>query len=471
MLRLSGLTVGYPSGRGANGGTVLDDVSLAVPAGETVAIVGESGAGKSTLLRALLGLNLRDANVAWRGLEFRDPAGALRAVDDVRILRGTGIGIVPQDPARSLDPLMRIGSNFSELHRYLLGVRDPAQSRFRALAALETVGVDDPALRLAQYPHELSGGLQQRILIALALVGDPRLLLADEPTSNLDATVQKRVLDIFDELRVRRSLSILLVTHDLAVAAERASWIMVMRHGQIVEEGPTATILYDPKAEYTRQLLDSLPSRIPRQIGRDQQASTPVVLEGRGLCKSFARRGRTRIDAVADVSLRLHRGRTLAVVGETGAGKSTLLRLLAGLERLDKGSVLLHGLHDPATRRGGSMFRRNVQLVYQNPANSLNPAYAIGRSIAEPLEANGIGTSGARLAKVADLLRQVELPEAFVRRYPSQLSGGQLQRVAIARALALKPAIIGGSRGLEADEDLRSRTDARPPLAAPIGCS
>ncbi|UMY18331.1 ABC transporter ATP-binding protein [Methylobacterium organophilum] len=441
VLRLSGLSVTYPHPRGTGGGPVLDDLSLLVPAGETVAVVGESGSGKSTLLRALLGLNPADAAVTWRRLEFRDPAGALRRVDDVRSLRGTGIGIVPQDPVRSLDPLMRIGANFAELHRHRLGLADTAESRARAAAALAAVGIDRPEARLAQYPHELSGGLLQRVLVALALVGDPQLLLADEPTSNLDATVQKRVLDLLDGLRAERGLSLLLVTHDIAVAARRADRILVLHSGRIVESGPAAALLADPRTAYARHLIESVPGRLHRGSGPAAQAPTPVVLEGRNLHKAFGRGGQ-RIAAVTDVGLRLHRSRTLAILGESGAGKSTLLRLLAGLERPDRGRVLLHGRHEPWTRSGRAAFRRDLQLVYQNPARSLNPAYTIGDSIAEPLEANGIGTRRDRPARVLRLLRQVELPEAFAERRPSQLSGGQLQRVAIARALALEPAIL-----------------------------
>lgn len=434
-LQLSGLTVAY-----AQGGTVVDDVSLDLPAGKTVAIVGESGSGKSTLLRALLGLNPRTATESWRLLEIRGRDGRPRRVDDARTLRGAGVGIVPQDPSRSLDPLLRIGANFSELHRHLLRITDGARSRALAEAALESVGVDDPPARLAQYPHELSGGLQQRVLIALALVGDPQLLLADEPTSNLDATVQKRVLDLLDDLRVRRSLSLLLVTHDIAVAAERADLIHVMRGGRLVEGGPAAAILSNPRTDYTRHLLGALPGRLPRRAGAGAEAF-PIVLEARDLRKAFGR-GPARIDAVADVGLALRRRRTLAIVGESGAGKSTLLRLLVGLERPDRGNVLLHGRHDPATRAGLRVFRRHVQLVYQNPVGSLNPAYTVGDSIAESLEANSLGTRSERRARVRDLLRQVDLPEGVSERRPSQLSGGQLQRVAIARALALEPEVL-----------------------------
>lgn len=440
-LRLEGLTVSYPVDRGLVTGTVVEDLSLTIAAAETLAIVGESGSGKSTVVRALLGLNSREATVAWRSLDVADATGGLRRIDDTRQLRGRTVGLVPQDPTGSFNPLIRIEANFAELHRHFLGIRDAKESRTRAVEALDAVGVDNAPLRLSQFPHELSGGLRQRILIALALVGNPQILLADEPTSNLDVTVQRRILDLFDELRDRRGLSVLLVTHDLAVAAERASRILVMRKGRIVEAGPTASIISCPQDSYTRQLLDAMPSRLPRD-DRNATKDSPRVLEARNLCKSFGSARGTKIVALSDASLELHRGRTLAIVGQSGAGKSTLLRLLTGLERPDRGSVLLHGRYDPSTVSGRTVFRRHVQLVYQNPSNSLNPAYTIGQIITEPLEANRLGTHRERLARAADLLRQVELPESFLTRRPSQLSGGQLQRVAIARSLGLKPDVL-----------------------------
>ncbi|MFE3021766.1 ABC transporter ATP-binding protein [Streptomyces sp. NPDC059256] len=443
LLRLEGLRVAYPGARGREGTVAVDGLSVTVPAGRAVAIVGESGSGKSTTLHALLGLTPHSADVSFERLEFRDGTDGLRRIDDPRALRGRSVGLVPQDPVRSLDPLMRIGAQFAELHRHFLGLTDAKESKDRTVAALESVGVDRPELRLRQYPHELSGGQRQRILIALALVGEPRLLLADEPTSNLDTTVQRRVLDLFDEVRAARGLSVLLVTHDIAVAGERADHLIVMRAGRVVESGPTRDILDAPQDPYTRQLLTSLPSRLPaRPVFR--AASPPrVVLASHGLVKSFGGgRGQERIDAVRDVSLTLHRGQTVAVVGESGAGKSTLLRLLTGLERPDAGTVLLDGEETRSGRRARAAFARRVQLVYQNPARSLNPSYPVGRAIAEPLEAHRIGGARSRAERVRDLLEQVELPAELAERHSSQLSGGQLQRVAIARALALAPDVI-----------------------------
>ncbi|MCM2393669.1 ABC transporter ATP-binding protein [Streptomyces albipurpureus] len=444
LLRLEGLKVAYPGQRGRDATVAVDGLSVTVPAGRAVAIVGESGSGKSTTLHALLGLTPRTADVSFERLEFQDgTTGGLRRIDDPRALRGRSVGLVPQDPVRSLDPLMRIGAQFAELHRHFLGLTGREESRARTVAALESVGVDRPGLRLGQYPHELSGGQRQRILIALALVGEPRLLLADEPTSNLDTTVQRRVLDLFDEVRAARGLSVLLVTHDIAVAGERADHLVVMRAGRVVESGPTRDILDAPKDPYTRQLLTSLPSRLPaRPVFR--AASPPrVVLASHGLTKSFGGgKGQERIDAVRDVSLTLHRGQTVAVVGESGAGKSTLLRLLTGLDRPDAGTVLLDGEETRPGRRARTAFARRVQLVYQNPARSLNPSFPVGRAIAEPLEAHRVGGAKSRAERVRDLLEQVELPAELAARRPSQLSGGQLQRVAIARALALDPDVI-----------------------------
>lgn len=451
LLRLEGLRVAYPEHRGGGGVVAVDDLSVTVPQGRAVAIVGESGSGKSTTLHALLGLTPRTASVGFRRLEFRDDSGdgtadgtgGLRRIEDPRALRGRSVGLVPQDPIRALDPLMRIGAQFAELHRHFLGLADKAESARRTVAALESVGVDRPVLRLRQYPHELSGGQRQRILIALALVGEPRLLLADEPTSNLDATVQRRVLDLFDEIRTRRGLSLLLVTHDIAVAGERADQLLVMRAGRVVESGPTRDVLGDPQDAYTRQLLTSRPSGLPpRRVFR--AASPPrIVLEAHGLVKSFGGgRGQQRIEAVREVSLTLHRGQTVAVVGESGAGKSTLLRLLTGLERPERGTVTLDGAQPRPGRKGRAAFARRVQLVYQNPASSLNPSLPVGRAVAEPLEAHRIGGARSRAERARELLEQVGLPAELAGRRPAQLSGGQLQRVAIARALALDPDVV-----------------------------
>lgn len=443
LLRLDSLRVTYPGRRGVAPVAAVADLSVTVSRGQTVAIVGESGSGKSTTLHALLGLLPRGADVRYRALEIGDHTGRPHAVDDPRELRGRAVGLVPQDPVRALDPLVRIEKNFAELHRHFLRITDRAESRQRTIETLQAVGVDRPALRLRQYPHELSGGLRQRILIGLALVGRPRLLLADEPTSNLDATVQRRVLDLFDRLRTERSVGLLLVTHDIAVAAERADHLVVVRHGRVVESGPVRAVLGDPQDPYTRELLTSLPSRLPPRPRFQPAAPPQVVLEARALSKSFGGgRGRARTDAVQDVSIRLHRGQSVAIVGESGAGKSTLLRLITGLERPDEGTVLLQGEPQPPHRRAGTAFTRRVQLVYQNPARSLNPVLRVGRIVAEPLEAHRVGTPASRAERARDLLRQVGLPEEVTDRRPDQLSGGQQQRVAIARALALEPDVV-----------------------------
>ncbi|RMI31602.1 dipeptide ABC transporter ATP-binding protein [Streptomyces triticirhizae] len=439
-LALEGLTVRYPRpGRNAGGLLAVDDLSLTVEPGRTLAVVGESGSGKSTTLHALLGLTPRTAHVAFRRLAVRDGDGeAPREIADPRALRGRSVGLIPQDPVRALDPLVRIERHFAELHRHFLGLTDRADSRARAVAALADVGVDRPEARLRQYPHQLSGGQRQRVLIALALVGEPRLLLADEPTSNLDTTVQRRVLDLVDRVRAERGLAVLLVTHDIAVAAERAERLLVMRHGHAVETGPTREVLTRPRHPYTRELLAALPSRLPPRRPRPRAADEPPVLAATGLAKSFGGgRGAPRVPAVRDVDIALHRGRTVAVVGESGAGKSTLLRLLTGLDRPDAGTVT-----PPPGRGAGRAATRRVQLVYQNPARSLNPALTVGQIVAEPLHAHRVGTPASRAARVRELLAQVELPAETAASRPPRLSGGQLQRIAIARALALQPDVL-----------------------------
>ncbi|MBT1622725.1 ABC transporter ATP-binding protein [Curtobacterium flaccumfaciens pv. oortii] len=447
LLSIQDLTVTY--GRGSSARTALHGVSLDVGRGERVAIVGESGSGKSTTAHAVLRLlpaaaDLTGGTVRLSGVA--DGSGDLDLVTatdrQVRSVRGVRIGFVPQDPTVSLNPVTRIGTQVAEVLR-IHGLATGAEARERAVEELRRAGIDRPGLRARQYPHELSGGMRQRVLIAIALIGDPELLVADEPTSALDVTVQRTILDHLDRLVAERGTSVLFITHDLGVAADRADRIVVMSEGRIVEQGTPAEVLGAPREPYTRALIAAAPSlddvtvsvgAAPRlQAGVDE----PLVV-ATGLRKSFA-----RVAAVHGVDVTVPRGRTLALVGESGSGKSTTARLVLGLERADAGTVQFDG-EDVIAASGAALraYRRRAQIVQQNPYAALHPRLSVGAVIADPLAAFGIGTRRSRAARAAELLDLVALPSAVLGRRPAELSGGQRQRVAIARALALDPSFI-----------------------------
>ena len=451
VLSIEGLNVSYASRSGRR--EVVHDVGFQVGDGEVVALVGESGSGKSTTAHAVLGL-LPDTGRVDRG------AIRLGGVDistwtpgRLRAVRGAQIGLVPQDPVSSLDPVRPIGVQIGEIFR-VHGERSRTVIRARVLELLERVGLDDPALRARQHPHELSGGMRQRVLIAIAIALRPRLIIGDEPTSALDVTVQRRILDLIDDLRREEGTSVLLVTHDLGVAADRAQRIVVLRDGRVVEQGTTAEILRRPEDSYTRQLLADAPALAltpPRAVPaplylRDASAAAaekPYAIVATGLVKEFALGGRETFRAVDDVSFTVRRGTTHALVGESGSGKTTTARLVTRFLSPDAGTIEL-AQQDVATLRGADLraFRRTVQLVYQNPFSSLDPRQSVERIITEPLHNFGAGTRAQRRVRAAELVERVALPADVLQRSPRELSGGQRQRVAIARALAVHPEIV-----------------------------
>ena len=439
VLQVDRLRVEYRAGGEST--TAVDDVSLTIHAGETVALVGESGSGKSSLAHAVIGLLSGGGAVTAGTVTFGG-----RRIDRLpprawRRLRGAQIGLVPQDPAVSLNPVLRIGDQVAETLR-IHGRADRRTAWDEAVRILAEAGIDRPGLRVRQFPQDLSGGQCQRVLIGIALACRPRLVIADEPTSALDVTVQRRILDHLSGRTTEYGTSVLLITHDLGVAADRADRIVVLRHGRIVEAGTAAEVLTEPRDDYTRRLLDAAwGAHRPRRSIRER-AGTPL-LSARGLHKTFrVARGNT-ITAVDDVSLTIDRGETLAVVGESGSGKSTTARIVARLEAPDRGTVEFSGI-DIGALRGARLraWRRRVQIVYQNPYASLNPKLTVERIIAEPLRAFGFGTRTTRQDRVAGLLDRVALPGSFAGRRPAELSGGQRQRVAIARALALRPDLV-----------------------------
>ncbi|GLZ42749.1 ABC transporter ATP-binding protein [Actinokineospora sp. NBRC 105648] len=430
LLEIHDLAVSYGEVEAVRG------VNLSVRTGQVVAVVGESGSGKSTTAHAAIGLLPRGGHVVGGRITFagRDLAGL--SEKGWRSVRGTDIALIPQDPTVSLDPVRRVGEQVAEvllIHRLATRRTAPGQ----AVELLARAGIADPAARARQYPHELSGGLRQRVLIAIALAGSPRLIIADEPTSALDVTVQREILDHLGGLAAEGT-AILLITHDLGVAADRASRIVVMSEGLVVEEGPTRELLASPKVPYTQRLLAAAPS-LTRTPSRPRREPGPdVLLEVSGLVKAFGDR-----TAVDDVSFTLTRGRTLALVGESGSGKTTTARMVVGLETPTAGTVTFDG-HEVSRLAGERLrlLRRRFQLVYQNPYASLNPRFTIADVVAEPLRAFGIGTRVERRARAAELLDQVALPATVLDRKPAELSGGQRQRAAIARALALNPDLV-----------------------------
>ncbi|WIE73800.1 ABC transporter ATP-binding protein [Curtobacterium sp. MCJR17_020] len=446
LLSIQDLTVTY--GRGSSARTALHGVTLEVGRGERVAIVGESGSGKSTTAHAVLRLlpaaaDLTGGTVRLSGAA--DGSGDLDLVTatdrQVRSVRGVRIGFVPQDPTVSLNPVTRIGTQVAEVLR-IHGLATGAEARERAVEELRRAGIDRPELRARQYPHELSGGMRQRVLIAIALIGDPELLVADEPTSALDVTVQRTILDHLDRLVAERGTSVLFITHDLGVAADRADRIVVMSEGRIIEQGTPAEVLGAPREAYTRALIAAAPSLDDVTVSVGLRTGLPAdgdpLVVATGLRKSF-----DRVTAVDGVDVTVPRGRTLALVGESGSGKSTTARLVLGLERPDAGSVRFDGA-DVGGARGAALraYRRQAQIVQQNPYAALHPRLSVGAVIADPLAAFGIGTRRSRAVRAAELLDLVALPSSVLGRRPAELSGGQRQRVAIARALALDPSFI-----------------------------
>lgn len=430
-----------------NGVPVVHGVDLQLRAGQCLALVGESGSGKSVTARTLVGLTGAGAHVQAQRLAF---AGQdLRQFDERawQRLRGEHIGFVMQDALGSLDPLRRVGAEIEEpllLHTDLAA----EQRRLRVLELLRQVGVPEPEVRARQYPWQLSGGLRQRALIASAIACQPRLLIADEPTTALDATVQAQILDLLEQLRERDN-SLLMVSHDLAVVARLADWVAVMRHGVVVEQGSVEQILQDPQDPYTQRLLSAAravhfkrPAAPALALVEDGVDEQPVVLEARGLSKAFVGPdGRLR-QVLDDVSLQLRAGQTLGVVGESGSGKSTLGRILLGLERPEQGSLQLAGQDWLALSAAQQrQARQGIQVVFQDPQASFDPRYTVLRVLAEALAHAGVPRALQR-TEAAALLERVQLPVGLLDRRPLELSGGQRQRIAIARALAMKPRVL-----------------------------
>lgn len=444
LLEIHGLSVSYHTKSGVI--PAVHEVDLTVGAGQIVAVVGESGSGKSTTAHAAIGLLPRGGRVESGRIVFAGQDLTSLSDKGWQAVRGTEISLVPQDPTVSLNPVRRIGDQVAEvlvIHR--LATRRAAAAQ--AVELLRRAGITQPEVRARQYPHELSGGLRQRVLIAIALAGRPKLIIADEPTSALDVTVQREILDHLEHLAAESNTAILLITHDLGVASDRASKIVVMSEGGVVEAGPSREILAAPDHPYTRRLLAAAPSLSSTPLRPRRDPSPDVLLAVNGLSKSFTlpRNGSAprTVNAVDDVSFTLTRGRTLALVGESGSGKTTTVRMIVGLETPSAGTITFDG-QDITHVTGEELrkLRRRFQLVYQNPYASLNPKFSIEDIVTEPLRAFKIGTKADRRSRAAALIDQVALPASVLTRKPAELSGGQRQRAAIARALALSPDLV-----------------------------
>jgi peptide/nickel transport system ATP-binding protein/glutathione transport system ATP-binding protein len=448
----------------------VEDVSFDVQPGETVCIVGESGSGKSVSSLSLMRLvEFGGGEIAGGELLF-DRGGdepvdlAQQSTNAMRTIRGNDIGMIFQEPMTALNPVFTIERQLTEglrTHQSMSGEK----ARARALELLKLVRIPEPERRLKQYPHELSGGMRQRIVIAIALACEPRILIADEPTTALDVTIQAEILALINRLKNETGTSVLFITHDMAVVAQMADRVIVMYRGRKVEEGPVDDIFNNPQHEYTKALLAAVPKlgemrgkALPepmKLLGREEQATDPiegtdkVLLNVENLVTRFPVRGgllrRTvaQVHAVEDVSLTLNAGRTLSLVGESGCGKSTCGRSILRLVEPDSGVIELDGediraMTPTQLRRA----RQDMQMIFQDPFASLNPQMRLGVQVAEPLVNYGQFNAQERTDRVAELFDRVQLPRDYMQRYPHELSGGQRQRVAIARALALQPKLI-----------------------------
>ncbi|AXG80125.1 dipeptide ABC transporter ATP-binding protein [Streptomyces paludis] len=458
LVEVDGLTVDFTAGAGGAEDTVraVDGLSFALAPGRAIALVGESGSGKSTVAGALLGLH-RGTGARVGGsvrVAGTDVGGATDR--ELRALRGAVAAMVFQDPLSSLDPYYAVGDQIAEVYRVHTDAGRRA-ARARAVEVLDRVGIPDAVRRARSRPHEFSGGMRQRALIAMALACEPRLLIADEPTTALDVTVQAQILDLLHELRQETGMGLLLVTHDVGVAAESVDEVLVMRHGREVESGPVAEVLATPRDAYTRALLAAVPRvdgpvtrTVPAALSATATGTVPAersaevepLIEAVDLRREF-RRGRQTVAAVDGVSLTVAPGETLGIVGESGSGKTTLGRMLVRLLDPSAGRLTYRGTEiGAASEKELRPYRRELQMVFQDPVSSLNPRRSVGESVADPLRTAGVLDENAIHARVRELLERVGLDPDRYDRYPHEFSGGQRQRVGIARALAAEPRLI-----------------------------
>ncbi|MHC2461529.1 ABC transporter ATP-binding protein [Bradyrhizobium embrapense] len=450
VLDINNLIVGL--GRKADAHRIIDDLSLQVCEGETLCLVGESGSGKSVTSLTTMGLLQKGTLVPSGGSVKLVGEELLTATDRrLRQLRATRMAMIFQEPMTALNPVVPVGRQIDEVLRAHTDL-DSRARRQKILAMMEHVRLPDVERIFSSYPHRLSGGQRQRIMIAMALVLEPKLLIADEPTTALDVTTQKQILTLIRDLQRDHGTAVLFITHDMGVVAEIADRVAVMRHGRLVEAGPLQDMLRNPKMEYTRNLLSSVPSLVPRPPRLETKE--PVVLEANELSKVYRERslyGKAReVAAASNVTLTLRKGRTLGIVGESGSGKSTVARCIVRLIDPTSGGVRLAGREiSDLSRRLLQPHRQKIQIIFQDPYRSLNPRVTVGESIAEGPINYGMPRKDA-LARARELLELVHLPPDAISRYPHQFSGGQRQRIAIARALALDPDVLVADEAVSA---------------------
>ena len=441
LLSVEGLTVAYGDQ------VVVDDVSFELARGQSLALIGESGSGKTTIARTVLRLLPPQARVRAGRIQFNRQDVSAMGERQFRPLRGRELGFVPQDPGNALNAVRTIGSQALEAAALLPDAGPAAARRQRVLETFAQVGLADPERVYRSFPHQLSGGMLQRVLIGLAVLPRPALIVADEPTSGLDVTIQKRILDLFNELKAELGIGVLFITHDLAVAAERADTLVVLKDGVVQERGPAERVFAAPASAYARELQEDVPAVNPDRYRAGREDTThdngeANQIDVRSLSKTFTVGGGT-VRAVDDISFTVRRGSTHALVGESGSGKTTAARLLLGLEQPDAGEIIIGDQSVRARSRGQwRTLRRHLQLVYQNPFTSLDPTWRVERIVREPLDRYRVGTKAERRDRVRESLDAVGLPESLLSRRPAHLSGGQRQRVAIARALVLRPDVV-----------------------------
>ena len=473
LISVRALTVSFRMSKTDTAGAVKG-VSFDVPANSTVALVGESGSGKSVTAMSIVRLLPENAIVSpGSQVLYNGPGGGLdllsTPIETLRQMRGKDISVVFQEPMSSLNPVFPVGKQIAEVLRIHMSL-NARQALDRTLELMTEVGIPSPKERLKSYPHELSGGQQQRVMIAMAIACEPRLLIADEPTTALDVTVQRQIMDLLAALQQRKKMSILFISHDLGLVGEISSQVIVMRNGTVRESGDVATIFNAPKDAYTQALLacrprlDNCPRRLAviddimnrsatrGSISTGQRVCKPVsgpaLIEVKGLRKDYPLKTglfkRHVFSAVKQADFSLHKGRTLGVVGESGSGKTTVGMMLTRLTAATTGSIMFEGV-DLAGLSAAQMqpYRRRIQIIFQNPYASLNPRFTVGQILMEPMRIHGIGKDDDERTRLAlSWIRRVELPEAAFGKYPHEFSGGQRQRIAIARCLTLQPEII-----------------------------
>jgi peptide/nickel transport system ATP-binding protein len=477
LLEIKDLEVGFSTQDGLV--KAVDGINITLYRGQSLAIVGESGSGKSTTAHAIINLLPGTGHISGGQILLDGQDLTKASSKEMEAIRGRKIGFVPQDPMSNLNPVWSIGFQVEEAIKANGIATGRKEVKKRAIEVLKQAGLQDADRRLKQFPHQFSGGMRQRVLIGMGLAADPQLLIADEPTSALDVTVQRVILDHLESLTRELGTTLLFITHDLGLAAERAEQLVVMYKGKVVESGPSVQILQDPQHPYTQRLVAAAPSLASRRIQSTgsiaaaessmqadaahaagdsidliataearaealaEAASAPPAIVVEDLTKVFKIRGSGAFTAVDQVSFQIPKGTTMALVGESGSGKSTVAKMLLKLEDATSGKIVVGG-KDLASTTGKELFRlrSRMQPVFQDPYGSLNPLRNIGNTIAEPLFTHKVGTKASRRQRVLELLDQVSLPKSLIGRYPNELSGGQRQRIAIARALALKPEIV-----------------------------